>query len=383
MTVASEISRLQTAKSSIKTSIENKGVTVPSETKFDGYSQLIDTISSGEWAPDPTWPQNLATWTPSGGIGFIMSNASYGKVSFIVDTASANYTVVVNDGTSDISTTSYASGAQCDVSITAGDGTTYYAVKITSTSNITRFRVVKTTLPATGQVVPILYWYGNLTTLTDCSRMFYPSNVTAASAKCSLLQASYVLSTANVTDMSYQYYYCVGLQSVTKSIDCTNLVNASYMYGICVKLKNISTMTNPNNLVNLDNVLQNCYSLKNTPTISISSVTTMNNYLDSAFEFYMTTLDLSSGSALTKLYINNTPGLKGLTVSSTAPWGTNTPQIDITNCGLDRAALIALFNSLGTVTSKTIKITGNIGVPELTATDLLIATNKGWTVTTA
>lgn len=47
MSIASEITRLQNAKASIKTSIENKGVTVPSATKLDGYSTLIDSIQTG------------------------------------------------------------------------------------------------------------------------------------------------------------------------------------------------------------------------------------------------------------------------------------------------------------------------------------------------
>lgn len=47
MSIASEITRLQTAKSDLKTSIENKGVTVPSATTLDGYSALVDLISIG------------------------------------------------------------------------------------------------------------------------------------------------------------------------------------------------------------------------------------------------------------------------------------------------------------------------------------------------
>lgn len=47
MAIASEISRLQTAKANIKTSIENKGVTVPSSTTLSGYSALIDSIPTG------------------------------------------------------------------------------------------------------------------------------------------------------------------------------------------------------------------------------------------------------------------------------------------------------------------------------------------------
>lgn len=47
MSIATEISRLVNAKASIKTSIENKGVSVPSSTTLDGYSALIDTIENG------------------------------------------------------------------------------------------------------------------------------------------------------------------------------------------------------------------------------------------------------------------------------------------------------------------------------------------------
>ena len=47
MSIATEITRLQNAKASIKASIENKGVTVPSATKLDGYPALIDSISTG------------------------------------------------------------------------------------------------------------------------------------------------------------------------------------------------------------------------------------------------------------------------------------------------------------------------------------------------
>ena len=47
MSIATEITRLQTAKSNLKTSIENKGVTVPSSTTLDGYAALVDQISVG------------------------------------------------------------------------------------------------------------------------------------------------------------------------------------------------------------------------------------------------------------------------------------------------------------------------------------------------
>jgi len=48
---------------------------------------------------------------------------------------------------------------------------------------------------------------------------------------------------------------------------------------------------------------------------------------------------------------------------------------------MQRQELVDLFNDLATVSTRTITITNNPGVADLTAADLLIATNKGWTVT--
>ena len=47
MSVQSEITRINGAKGSIRTAIEEKGVTVPSETKIDGMAALIKSIPSG------------------------------------------------------------------------------------------------------------------------------------------------------------------------------------------------------------------------------------------------------------------------------------------------------------------------------------------------
>lgn len=47
MSIATEITRLQTAKADLKTAIEGKGVTVPSATKIDGYADLVESIETG------------------------------------------------------------------------------------------------------------------------------------------------------------------------------------------------------------------------------------------------------------------------------------------------------------------------------------------------
>ena len=47
MSIASEISRLQSAKADLKTAIEAKGVTVPSSATLDDYDSLVAAISGG------------------------------------------------------------------------------------------------------------------------------------------------------------------------------------------------------------------------------------------------------------------------------------------------------------------------------------------------
>ena len=47
MSIQSEVSRLESAKSAIADAITAKGVTVPAETKLDGYAALIGQISGG------------------------------------------------------------------------------------------------------------------------------------------------------------------------------------------------------------------------------------------------------------------------------------------------------------------------------------------------
>ncbi len=46
-TIAQEITRIQTAKSDLKTSIENKGVSVPSNALIDDYADYVDQIQQG------------------------------------------------------------------------------------------------------------------------------------------------------------------------------------------------------------------------------------------------------------------------------------------------------------------------------------------------
>lgn len=133
--------------------------------------------------------------------------------------------------------------------------------------------------------------------------------------------------------------------------------------------------------------LNNATKLKHFPTFNVSTSNTqfIAYRLDSLEN---TVIDDSQNTArkVFRLYgtsTNPTSGLKGLTVSNVAPFDYATaPQIDVSYTGLDRAALVNLFNSLPTVSaSQVCTITGATGASDLTASDIAIVTGKGWTLT--
>lgn len=70
MSIATEITRLQTAKADLKTAIEGKGVTVPSATKIDGYADLVDSIPSGGGGED-----KLSILLNEGSLGDYLNNS--------------------------------------------------------------------------------------------------------------------------------------------------------------------------------------------------------------------------------------------------------------------------------------------------------------------
>ncbi len=83
MSIASEISRLQTAKANIKTSIENKGVTVPSDALISTYNTYIDSISTGGGAIENGTLSNLKATENIAKDNFIEFNSKINQTSYI------------------------------------------------------------------------------------------------------------------------------------------------------------------------------------------------------------------------------------------------------------------------------------------------------------
>jgi hypothetical protein len=68
-------------------------------------------------------------------------------------------------------------------------------------------------------------------------------------------------------------------------------------------------------------------------------------------------------------------------VMARAPFTNVRASLNLANKNLGRLSIIEVFNGLASgVTSRTITVSANPGFAALTATDRLIATAKGWTI---
>ena len=150
----------------------------------------------------------------------------------------------------------------------------------------------------------------------------------------------------------------------------------------CYSLLSLPAVLDTTQVTTMYQMLNVCTSLRSIPAVlDTSKVTSADSITTSNFNLQRELLDFSAATLLTKLTMSSAPGIKRVLVSSVAPFSGTSPQIQITDGGLSRTALVELFESLPTVTGKTIDIKRNPGTASLDAADIAIATGKGWTVT--
>lgn len=85
-TIAEEIQRLKQAKSSIKTSIQNKGVTVSDTATLDAYPALIDSIQTGGGTGESTFQEKTVSITANTTTEIVPDNGYNGMTKVTVTT---------------------------------------------------------------------------------------------------------------------------------------------------------------------------------------------------------------------------------------------------------------------------------------------------------
>lgn len=209
-------------------------------------------------------------------------------------------------------------------------------------------------------------------------------NMYAAFASASTLKEVPTLDGNNASVSLYNVFQNAHEIKQIKFKDLTSS-SGTYNFSGCNSLRKI--ICDNSYMMIANNVFNGCEALENFPTFDLSSTTTAASMLKGCTSLKDTFLDMQPATGLTRVDVSGTSteridGLKGLLVSSAAPFSGTSPQINASYTGLNRAALVNLFNSLPTVSdSQVCNITGATGADDLTAADLAIATGKGWTIT--
>lgn len=277
MSIASEITRLQTAKANLKTSIEAKGVTVPSNATLDSYSGYVDSISG------------------------------------IVSTLYVRDFPTIRFG---------------------------YSSFTSIPSNI------------------------NFTGVTDFSNMFKRSNITTVS------QGD--IDTSSGVDFTSMFDECESLTSVA-GIDTSNGTRFEYMFGSCFYLQTLPSLDTSKGTV-FYGAFSYMTRLVTMPEYDLSSATNISNIIEDSYNL----INLGGFKDLGKAYLT----------SKSANYSYYTLNVlgdsYSPNNNISYASLMNIINDLYDIATKGCKaqklVLGSTLMAKLTAEEIAIATNKGWSI---
>lgn len=192
-----------------------------------------------------------------------------------------------------------------------------------------------------------------------------------------------ITNTNNVADFSGMFNNCTNFnQPVT--LDTSAGENFSYMFNNCNSFNQQITLDTSAGQ-SFGHMFENCYNLEFLPNITLDSAVSSDSL---SYMFSATKITIIPAYDLTTLQSGSSLNLKN-GYSETVPYPLTAflaqvnDQNDITlqHHDLGRDGLLAFFNNLPSIsTNKTIELQYTRGVSELSAPDLAIATDKGWTV---
>jgi surface protein len=212
--------------------------------------------------------------------------------------------------------------------------------------------------------------------------------------------------TSNVTDMQYMFTTCRKLTKLDlSSFDTSNVTRATYMFSSCTSLPELNVSNfNTINMTNMDNMFRDCGKLtelnvKNFNTSNAKNVSRMfegckniseldlSNFdfskvtnIDYIFNYCTNLLTIHSFKNLGKAFTSKTTNLSVYTISfSTNPNISHESLVDVITNGLYDLNLTYDVANGGTLYTQSLKL-GSTNMAKLTADEIAIATNKGWTV---
>lgn len=320
MSITNEIERLQTAKANIKASIENKGVTVGDGT-LDTYANKINAIETG--GIDEYFSPTISAGTDINKSGWVNTLLKFRSPLRIEGT----------DGSYMFAKYPLSEFPEIDTS------------ELTNTSWMYAYCTKN-------QIIPNL----NMSKVTDANHMFYSSTVVINN-----------LDTSNVINMNNMFAFCQNIKTLP-DFNTSKATNLSYLFAYMMNLTK-SPNIDTSNATNVASMYNQCFALTDIPELDFSKV-------DNSYWI----LYLSHN-------LKNLGGFKNFGKGFTTVREANSDYnaLDMERASqLTHESLINIINkvydikSMGLETQR-IRI-GTTNVAKLTAEEIAIATNKGWTV---
>jgi predicted heme/steroid binding protein len=212
------------------------------------------------------------------------------------------------------------------------------------------------------------YAWVDTSSATNLEAMFHSNYLT---------DASFLNVTSSVTTLKELFKNCYKLEKTPASFDCTNVTTIQGLFEACFILEDFPTLNNTGNITSTYGAFYNAYGLEVAPAIS-GTLTVCRGMFYNAYNLKsVPAYDLSGVTTWPNGYQFCQNATNLTECLATGIQARHTYQ----NCNMKQAEIVAIFNNLGTANgAQTIYVDKNPGSASLTASDLLIATGKGWTV---
>ena len=363
---------------------------------------LVKGGSSGGWTGKPSDWSDIRKDCPANSIALYAGHkedySQYDNLGFTA-TCTGGYNVFI-DGTQ--YGTTYASGAQCSITwstsgITTGDDiTTPSALKAhkiwiepaTEGAEITAFKFQRVA-DSGSEEQGCLWTHFNIQNQIELTMFGNYVDIMGVGYRNALLTA--ITAKKNKLSVSSLYYAFINLTNLEYIPEFVYASNFNVLLEGAFDRTAIKSLTIKNTAISsLVTTCRYCSELEtvNIDNVDLSGLEHASQFIVNSTKLKDTVFDFSSSSLLKEIGIygdnsNFISGMKGLRVSSSAPFDNSTaPQINISYTGMTRQALVTLFNDLPTVSDgQIINITGCTGSQQLSDDEIAIAESKGWTVT--
>lgn len=281
----------------------------------------------------------------------------------------------------------------------------------------------------TSNAVTMYYTFGvcsNLAEIPDINTSKV-TNFYRTFSGCRSIRSVPAIDTSSGTNFRETFSGCTGLSSIP-DLDCSKGTLFYGMFSACVSLKQCPTL-NINPAVGKSSqafysMFSTCYNLQEYPNEDFSGGLDYTNMFYACYSLReITNIDLSTATNLYRTFYGcsnlekismvqptgacsfretffGSGGLKSISnidLANATQIGTSfyalysitdlsgltniAKTIDLRFANMARQNIVDVFNNLSTVSGQTINVSGNPGSSSLTAEDIAIATNKGWTVT--